>query len=48
VCLTLAPLLASGDAERFIAGAALDALAPVGLRSICEQDDYLFLRYRSR
>ena len=48
VCLTLAPLLASGDAKRFIAGAALDALAPVRLRSICEQDDYLFLRYRSR
>jgi riboflavin biosynthesis pyrimidine reductase len=48
VCLSLAPLLASGDAKRIIAGSTLDELARVRLRSICEDDDYLFLRYRPR
>jgi riboflavin biosynthesis pyrimidine reductase len=48
VCLSLAPLLASGDAKRIIAGSTLDELARVRLRSICEEDDYLFLRYRPR
>jgi len=48
LCVTLAPLLASGDAKRLIAGSALAKLARLGLRSICEQDDYLFLRYRRR
>jgi riboflavin biosynthesis pyrimidine reductase len=46
LCVTLAPLLASGDAKRIIAGSTLDALLPLALRSICEQDGYLFLRYR--
>ena len=31
-----------------IAGSTLDALEPLDLRSICEEDDYLFLRYRPR
>ena len=48
LCVTLSPLLASGDAKRIIAGSTLDALEPLTLRSICEQDDYLFLRYRPR
>ena len=48
LCVTLAPLLASGDAKRLIAGSTLDALEPLDLRSICEEDDYLFLRYRPR
>lgn len=48
LCVTLAPLLASGDAKRLISGSTLDALAPLVLRSICEEDDYLFLRYRPR
>jgi riboflavin biosynthesis pyrimidine reductase len=48
LCVTLSPLLASGDAKRIIAGSTLDALEPLSLRSICEQDDYLFLRYRPR
>lgn len=48
LCVTLSPLLASGDAKRIIAGSTLDALAPLSLRSICEEDDYLFLRYRPR
>jgi riboflavin biosynthesis pyrimidine reductase len=48
LCVTLAPLLASGDAKRLISGSTLDALEPLDLRSICEEDDYLFLRYRPR
>jgi riboflavin biosynthesis pyrimidine reductase len=46
LCVTLSPLLASGDAKRIIAGSTLDALEPLSLCSICEEDDYLFLRYR--
>ena len=46
LCVTLSPLLASGDAKRIISGSTLDALEPLDLRSICEADDYLFLRYR--
>jgi riboflavin biosynthesis pyrimidine reductase len=48
LCVTLSPLLASGDAKRIIAGSTLDALEPLSLCSICEQDNYLFLRYRPR
>jgi riboflavin biosynthesis pyrimidine reductase len=46
LCVTLAPLLASGDAKRLISGSTLEELAHLRLRSICEEDDYLFLRYR--
>ncbi len=46
LCLTLAPLLASGDAKRILAGSTLDELGKLHLRSICEEGDYLFLRYR--
>ena len=46
LCVTLAPLLASGDAKRLIAGSALAELEQLRLQSICEADDYLFLRYR--
>jgi riboflavin biosynthesis pyrimidine reductase len=48
LCVTLSPLLASGDAKRIISGSTLDELEPLDLRSICEDDDYLFLRYRPR
>jgi len=48
LCVTLSPLLASGDAKRIISGSTLDALAPLALCSICAEDDYLFLRYRPR
>jgi riboflavin biosynthesis pyrimidine reductase len=51
VCLTLSPLLAGGDAKRILAGPGLFSL---GMRSalrwrlcsLCEQDGFLFLRYR--
>ncbi len=46
LCVTLAPLLASGDAKRIIAGSTLDELAQLRVHSVCEQDQYLFLRYR--
>ena len=46
LCVTLSPLLASGDAKRIIAGSTLDELEPLRLRSVCGEDDYLFLRYR--
>jgi riboflavin biosynthesis pyrimidine reductase len=46
LCVTLSPRLASGDAKRIIAGSTLDELEALTLVSICEADDYLFLRYR--
>jgi riboflavin biosynthesis pyrimidine reductase len=48
LCVTLSPLLASGDAKRIIAGSTLDTLEPLELCSICEEDNYVFLRYRPR
>jgi riboflavin biosynthesis pyrimidine reductase len=46
LCLTLAPYLVSGTAKRIVGGAAL--VPPPGLRlhTACEEDGYLFLRYR--
>jgi riboflavin biosynthesis pyrimidine reductase len=46
LCVTLSPRLASGDAKRIISGSTLDELEPLELWSICEADNYLFLRYR--
>ncbi len=46
LCLTLAPLLASGDAKRIVAGSPLAELEALRLVSLCADDDYLFLRYR--
>ena len=46
LCVTLSPLLASGDAKRLIAGSTLSSLERLRLLSICEADGYLFLRYR--
>jgi len=49
LCLTLSPLLAGGQAKRILAGPDL-GLPGAGLgwrlRSLCEQDGFLFLRYR--
>ena len=47
LCVTVSPLLASGDAKRIISGSTLDVLEPLRLRSICEEDGYLFVRYRT-
>jgi riboflavin biosynthesis pyrimidine reductase len=53
VCLTLSPLLVGGDAKRILAGPGLFSPGMRGalqwrLQSLCEQDGFLFLRYRSR
>jgi riboflavin biosynthesis pyrimidine reductase len=45
VCLTLSPRLAGGDAKRILDGLPLPA-AGLRLCSLCEQDEFLFLRYR--
>jgi riboflavin biosynthesis pyrimidine reductase len=46
LCLTLAPRLVSGDAKRILTGPALAPPPGLTLRSLCEEDGYLFLRYR--
>jgi riboflavin biosynthesis pyrimidine reductase len=49
LCLTLAPRLAGGGAaKRILDGQSLPAPADLTLRSLCEQDGFLFLRYRPR
>ena len=45
LCLTIAPVLVSGDAKRILAGPALHPPPEMTLRSLCEEDGYLFLRY---
>jgi riboflavin biosynthesis pyrimidine reductase len=46
LCLTLSPRLAGGGAKRILDGQPLPAAAGLRLRSVCEQDQFLFLRYR--
>jgi riboflavin biosynthesis pyrimidine reductase len=46
VCLTLSPVVVGGDGKRIVAGPALDMSAEFRLCSLCEDDSYLFLRYR--
>lgn len=46
LCLTVAPLLAGGDARRIVAGPALSPPPAMALASVCEEEGYLFLRYR--
>jgi riboflavin biosynthesis pyrimidine reductase len=46
LCLTLSPRLAGGGAKRILDGEPLPGPAGVRLRSLCEQDGFLFLRYR--
>jgi riboflavin biosynthesis pyrimidine reductase len=48
LCLTLAPSLVGGNAKRVLDGPALPVPAALRLRSVCEQDDFLFLRWRPR
>ena len=47
LCLTLSPRLAGGHAERILSGPELAGGAGLALRSVCEQDEFLFLRYRA-
>jgi riboflavin biosynthesis pyrimidine reductase len=46
LCLTLAPRLVSGEAKRILTGPPLLSPPELVLRSLCEEDGYLFLRYR--
>ncbi|HEV7865105.1 MAG TPA: pyrimidine reductase family protein [Acidimicrobiia bacterium] len=46
LCLTFAPFLVAGDAKRILTGAPLIPPPGLTLRSLCEEDGYLFLRYR--
>jgi 5-amino-6-(5-phosphoribosylamino)uracil reductase len=46
LCLTVSPLLASGDAKRIVTGPSLAPPPELTLRTVCEEDGYLFLRYR--
>ena len=46
LCLTLSPRLVGGDAKRILAGPALANGWQWRLRSLCEQDGFLFLRLR--
>jgi 5-amino-6-(5-phosphoribosylamino)uracil reductase len=46
LCLTLSPLLIGGDAKRILAGPGLATGSGWRLHSLCEQDGFLFLRYR--
>jgi riboflavin biosynthesis pyrimidine reductase len=48
LCLTLSPLLVGGDAKRILAGPSLVTGPGWRLHSLCEQDGFLFLRYRPR
>jgi riboflavin biosynthesis pyrimidine reductase len=45
LCLTLSPLLVGGDAKRILAGPILPGAQRWRLRSLCEQDGFLFFRY---
>jgi len=47
LCLTVSPKLVGGDGKRILAGPPLAAPAEMQLRSVLEDDSYLFLRYRS-
>ena len=47
LCLTLSPCLVGGDAKRLLAGPLLPGPPTLRLVSACEEDGFLFLRYRS-
>jgi len=44
-CVTLSPRIGSGDAKRIITGPPLMPAPQLVLRTVCEEDGYLFLRY---
>jgi riboflavin biosynthesis pyrimidine reductase len=46
LCLTLSPRLVGGDAKRILDGAATPGAPALELCSVCDQDEFLFLRYR--
>jgi riboflavin-specific deaminase-like protein len=48
LCLTLAPWLVGGDVKRVLAGTELPGAERYDLRSLCEDEGFLFLRYRKQ
>jgi riboflavin biosynthesis pyrimidine reductase len=46
VCLTIAPLLAGGEAKRILSGPDLPAPCALELRTLLEADGFLLARYR--
>lgn len=48
LCLTVSPLLVSGDAKRILDGERLELPTRLELRQILTADGYLFVRYRPR
>jgi riboflavin biosynthesis pyrimidine reductase len=46
LCLSLSPRLVGGAAKRILDGLPVPGPAPLRLCSVCEQDGFLFLRYR--
>jgi riboflavin biosynthesis pyrimidine reductase len=46
LCLTLSPRLVGGGAKRILDGPALPGAPALELCSVCEEDGFLFLRYR--
>jgi riboflavin biosynthesis pyrimidine reductase len=47
LCLTLSPSMVGGDSRRIVTGPALDPRSTLELRSVCEDDGFLFLRYQT-
>jgi riboflavin biosynthesis pyrimidine reductase len=46
LCLTLAPLVAGGDAARITNGPGVTPPRPMALTSVLEEDGFLFTSYR--
>jgi riboflavin biosynthesis pyrimidine reductase len=47
VCLTISPRLVGGDSRRILSGELLPQPTGLHLRSLCEEDGFLFLRFRA-
>jgi riboflavin biosynthesis pyrimidine reductase len=47
ICMTVSPMLVGGDSKRILDGRSLTPPAGLALRSVCEEDNFLFLRYRA-
>ena len=45
LCLTLSPKLVGGDARRILTGEVLAMTSALHIVTVCEEDDYLFLRF---
>jgi riboflavin biosynthesis pyrimidine reductase len=48
LCLTLSPKLVGGDARRILTGEVLAITSELRIVTVCEEDDYLFLRFAVR